>query len=198
MRKILYLIGLVFTSLLLCSCSKYEELNNLAIISNITISYKDNNYIVTMQEIIPQKGQNKVDYDYKYRTGSDEKLSKAFSNIIDHSPKKIYLRRVQNIIIEYDNKDKILKEFLGYVIKENNISNEASLVVTKNDLSKFLKVNSDYKYIDSVIKNKKRILFTVKNLYKKKRKIKLPLLKINDKEIIFSKYVYLQVYSLSS
>lgn len=178
---------------MLSACTKYEELNNLAIISNITITYKDKNYVVTMQEIIPQKSENKVDYDYKYRTGSDKSLTKAFSNIIDHSPKKIYLRRVQNIIVDYKDKDKIIEEFLKYDLKKKNINREASLVVTKNNLDKFLKINSNYKYIDSVLKDKKKILFRVSNLYKKKRSIKLPMLKINNKEIIFHKYVYLHV-----
>lgn len=193
MKKKIYIVVLVFISFMLSACSKYEELNNLSIISNITISYKDGIYVVSMQEIIPQKGENKVDYKYKYRTGSDKKLDRAFSNIIDHSPKRIYLRRVQNVIVENKNKDKILKEFLKYDKLKKNISKEASLVVTNSDLSKVLKINSDYKYIDSVLKDKKRTLFQIRGLYKKKRKIELPLLKINDKELVFSKYIYLQV-----
>ena len=193
MKKVLYVVLIIFSIFLLSGCSKYEELNNLAIISNITIEYKDDTFIVVMQAMMPQKKENKVDYDYKYHSSSNKSLNKAFSNIIDHSPKKIYLRRVQNVIISYKEREKIMKSFLKYNEEKKNISKEASVVATKNNLDKFLKVNSDYKYIDSVLKNNKQILFTIANSYKKKRKIKLPLLKINDKEIIFSKFIYLQV-----
>ena len=184
MKKKIYFILSFLLILMIGGCSKYEELNNLSIISNITITYKDGLYIVSMQEIIPQKGENKINYDYKYRTGSGKNLAKAFSNIIDHSPKKIYLRRVQNVI---------MKAFLEYDRKYKNISREASIVLTKNDLGKVLKINSDYKYIDSVLKENKRTLYKVSGIYKKKKRLRIPLIKINDKELIFSKFIYLQV-----
>ena len=83
MKKKIYFILSFLLILMIGGCSKYEELNNLSIISNITITYKDGLYIVSMQEIIPQKGENKINYDYKYRTCSGKNLAKAFSNIID-------------------------------------------------------------------------------------------------------------------
>lgn len=193
MKKKIYFILSFLLILMIGGCSKYEELNNLSIISNITITYKDGLYIVSMQEIIPQKGENKINYDYKYRTGSGKNLAKAFPNIIDHSPKKIYLRRVQNVIIDYKNRKKIMKAFLEYDRKYKNISREASIVLTKNDLGKVLKINSDYKYIDSVLKENKRTLYKASGIYKKKKRLRIPLIKINDKELIFSKFIYLQV-----
>ncbi|MBR4619204.1 MAG: hypothetical protein IKO49_07860 [Bacilli bacterium] len=188
-KKIIIILLITF---FITSCSKYEELNNLAIISNITITYKNKNYIVTMQEIIPKEKNNKVEYDYNYRTGSSKRLKNAFSNIINHSPKKIYLKKLQNIIIENKNKKKTLTDLLKYVKKNNNINRDSSIVITKNNLNKVIKINKNYKYIDSVLKNKKISLKDLKKLYKKKKKIALPLLKIQDKELIFDKYIYLQ------
>lgn len=46
---------------------------------------------------------------------------------------------------------------------------EASIVLTKNDLGKVLKINSDYKYIDSVLKENKRTLYKASGIYKKRR-----------------------------
>ena len=113
MKKKIYFILSFLLILMIGGCSKYEELNNLSIISNITITYKDGLYIVSMQEIIPQKGENKINYDYKY--------------------------------------------------------------------------------IDSVLKENKRTLYKVSGIYKKKKRLRIPLIKINDKELIFSKFIYLQV-----
>ena len=100
---------------------------------------------------------------------------------------------MQNVIIDYKNRKKIMKAFLEYDRKYKNISREASIVLTKNDLGKVLKINSDYKYIDSVLKENKRTLYKTSGIYKKKKRLRIPLIKINDKELIFSKFIYLQV-----
>lgn len=62
-----------------------------------------------------------------------------------------------------------MKAFLEYDRKYKNISREASIVLTKNDLGKVLKINSDYKYIDSVLKENKRTLYKASGIYKKRR-----------------------------
>lgn len=183
-------IFITFLCLLLCSgCTKYEELNSLSIISNITIEKEQDTYKVVMQEIIPTKKDNGVSYTYKYRRGSSKSLETAFKNIINHSPKKIYLKKVQNIIISNDQKKEIIKEFQDYYQKQKELNKEGSIVIAKNKLHEVLKVNSDYMYIDSVLKNKKILLKDLSN----KDKIKVPILKIKNKELIFDDYYYLQV-----
>lgn len=185
MKKIIFLI----LGILLCTaCTKYEELNSLSIISNITIEKNENNYEIIMQEIIPTKKENGVNYTYKYRRSNAKELEWAFGNIINHSPKKIYLKKVQNIIISNQNKKEIITELKKYLKKNKNLNKETSIVIAKNNLHKVLKVNSDYMYIDSVLKNKKLLL---KNLSNKKGR-KIPILKIKNKELIFSKYYELQ------
>ncbi len=184
MKKIIYLI----ISIILCTaCTKYEELNSLSIISNITIEKNENTYKVTMQEIIPTKKENGVNYNYKYRTGNSKNLEKAFNNIINHSPKKIYLKKVQNIIISNKNKKEVVIELRNYARKKKEFNKETSIVIAENDLHKVLKVNSDYMYIDSVLKSKKLLLKDLSN----KEKVKIPILKIKNKELIFTKYYYL-------
>lgn len=185
-KKLILVIFLIF---ILCSgCTKYEELNSLSLISSITIEKNNNIYKVTMQEIIPTKKENGVDYNYKYRTGNSKNIESAFNNIINHSPKKIYLKKTQNIIISNKNKKEIIVEFRKYIKKKKKEFNkETSIVIAENNLHKVLKVNSDYMYIDSVLKNKKLLLKDLSN----KEKIKIPILKIKNKELIFTKYYYL-------
>ena len=183
MKKFIFII---FSTFLLTGCFHYEELNSLSIISNIAIKYQDNKYSVVMQEIIPKMSGNKINYVYKYRSSKAKSLKKAFKNIINHSPKKIYLNKVQNIIFYNKNKNITIKSFLKYS-KDITISQDLSLVVTEDDVLKTLKISSDYKYIDSVLKDKKTTLRKIK----KSDKVKVPIIKISDKELIFKKYFYL-------
>ena len=189
MKKII----LIIIILLVTACSKYEELNDLAIISNISISIKNNEYEVTMQEIIPKKENNKVSYEYEYRTSLDKNLKKAFSNIIDHSPKKMYFAHLQNIIIDNKNRDKIVNSLLKY--KNNNFNKNTSLVLSNDDLISIMKINSNYKYIDTVLK---KHVVTLKELRKKsikKERLCLPLITKYNKKLIFKKTIYLHSYS---
>lgn len=176
---------LIILLIIICTgCIKYKELNSLSIISSITISKDDKKYNVTMQEIIPTKKEDGVSYIYKYRQSSNENLEKAFKKITNHSPKTIYLNKVQNVIITENNKDEIIKEFIEYYKKQKSFNKNTSLVIAKNDLKKVLKVNSNYQYIDSILKDKKIKLIDIKD----KKKIKVPAIKISNKELIFTKY----------
>ncbi len=184
------LILFITTLFLLTGCMKYEELNSLSIISNITISIKEGKYNISMQEIIPSKKEDGISYTYKYRQSNAKNLEDAIKKITNHSPKTIYLKKVQNIIISSTNKEKITKEFIEYYKKnKNKINKHCSLVIAKNDLTKIVKVNSDYKYIDSILK-KKKILLKDTN---KKEKIKVPEIKISNKELIFTRYYTIQI-----
>ena len=180
-------IILIFSS----SCSKYEELNDLSIISNIEIKYENSKYIVIMQEITPKKNDNSFNYDYSYRTGSGKNINSTFSSIIDHSPKTIYLKKVQNIIIEKKNNKNIIKKLIKYQLSEKSISKNSSIIVSNNSLKKIMKISNDYKYIDSILKEKKVTLKDTLKTYKKNKRINIPLLKIKNNELVFKKYIYL-------
>ena len=185
LKKLLFVLFL-----LLCTgCVGYKELNSLSIISNVTISKGDGKYNVVMQEIIPTKKEDGVSYVYKYRQSSDKNLEKAFLKITNHSPKMIYLNKVQNVIVTMDDKDDIIKEFIKYYNKMKGFNKHASLVIARNDLKKILKVNSDYKYIDSILKNNKKLLKDIG----KNKKIKVPAIKISNKELIFTKHYYVKI-----
>lgn len=185
LKKALLVLLIIFCT----GCIKYKELNSLSIISSITISKNDNKYNVTMQEIIPTKKEDGVSYIYKYRQSSNENLEKAFKKITNHSPKTIYLNKVQNVIVTENNKDEIIKEFIKYYKKQKSFNKNTSLVITKNDLKKVLKVNSNYQYIDSILKDKKIKLINIKD----KKKIKVPTIKISNKELIFTRYYTIDI-----
>jgi len=186
-KLLLVVILILFSS----SCSKYEELNDLSIISNVEIKYKDNKYVVIMQEIIPKKNDNSFKYDYSYRTGTGRNIDSAFSNIIDHSPKTVYLKKIQNVVIEKKNHKKIINKFIRYQIKKENISKNSSIIIYNNSLKNIIKINNDYNYIYSLLKKKKIILKDVLSKHKKNKRIRIPLLMIKNNEFVFKKYIYL-------
>ena len=189
-KKIIFFIIIIF---LTTACSRYEELNNLSIISNIEIKYSDKNYVVIMQEVIPKKNDNNLSYDYTYRTGRGKDLKKAFDNIINHSPKKIYLKKVQNIVIQNSNKEIIVSEYLKDYKYFSNLNSDSSIILSDNSLKRIMKISNDYEYIDSILKNKKVSYKDVLKKYKKNKRNKIPLLNINNNELEFKKYIYLQV-----
>lgn len=179
--------------LIITGCSKYRELNHISIISTITIEYKNNEYHLTLQEILPEKGENKVDYNYKYRETTAKNLTQAFNNIINNSPKDIYLEKVQNVIISNKNKDKITKDFFKYFKEKKNINPYSNYIISKDSLKKVLKISNDYNYLSSILKKKKQNLMQIEKKIKRKQKLKIPVIKIDNKEILFVKYYYLQV-----
>lgn len=182
-KKILFLFVIII--FLLTGCMKYQELNSLSIISNITISMKNDKYYVVMQEIIPSKKEDGLSYSYKYRQASSNNLEDAIKKITNHSPKTIYLKKLQNVIVKDNDKEKIIRKWYAYYQKnKNKVNRYCSLVTSENDLYKVLKVNSDYKYIDSILKSRKLMLKDMK----KDKTIKVPEIKMSNKELIFTRY----------
>ena len=183
-KKIIYTIIITILILSTSTLTKYEEINNLSIISNIEITYKNNKYKIIFQEIVPIQNDSKIKYEYKYTSITSSSINKCFKKIKDHSPNTIYLKKVQNIIINYDNYKRIIKS----LIKNNyEINKNSNIVITKLTTKDIFKINNNYKYIESILKDKN---ITLKEI-KKNKKIKIPLLIITNNELLFKKYIYL-------
>ena len=65
MKKIL-LITIIILELLIIDIPNYVELNNLAIIEEITIIKTKDTYKIELKEIIPLKKDQGINYNYKY------------------------------------------------------------------------------------------------------------------------------------
>lgn len=183
-KKIIYTIIITILILVTSTLTKYEEINNLSIISNIEITYKNKKYKIIFQEIVPKQNDSKIKYEYKYTSITSSSINKCFKKMKDHSPNTIYLKKVQNIIINYNNYKRILKSLIKNNYKINKNSN---IVITKLSTKDIFKINNNYKYIESILKDKN---ITLKEI-KKKKKIKIPLLIITNHELLFKKYIYL-------
>ena len=109
MKKIF--IGIfILLSLLIIKIPPYVELNNLAIIDSVGVSYNDRNYTVYLKEIIPIKDENGITYEYEYYKGNGSSIDACYRNIKNKTKKKLYLKRIKLLITNLKNSDNILEE----------------------------------------------------------------------------------------
>ena len=141
MKKILIIIPLILT--LLTGCYNYEELNNLAIVSAISISLnKNNQYDVIVQVVNPKKEQdssssNEPDFITFESTGST--LHESFRKLTKKSLKRIYGNQMQVVIIDESIAKNNLKDILDFLIREPEIRNEVYILIGKDkDILKIL------------------------------------------------------------
>lgn len=131
MKKII-LILLVVLGAFAIKIPKYVELNNLAIIEDVGISYQEGKYYLYLKEVIPTKDDNGISYKYKYYEGVDEELMDSFKQIKSKTKKKLYLKKIKYLITNLD-KTNTAQEVLQ--IKPKYILH------TKKDVLKELKEN---------------------------------------------------------
>lgn len=182
MKKLLIFIVLI---IFIFNTNNYQELNKLAIITNIGIKQEKNKYKIIYQEIIPLKEENKISKKYKYYINESNTLQDAFSKLNEDTTKYIYFDHLENIIINSNNK--ILKELIN--IFDKDIDN-FNIVYTEDNIEKILKYNNNYTYINSLIKD--NISFReIKKLSLEKKKIKIPIIKLDNNNLFFYKYMEL-------
>ena len=90
MRKILLVVIILIT---LTGCYNYRELNDLAIVSAISVSKVDEEYNVIVQVVKPKKEQDTSNINqpnFITFKSKGETLQEAFRLIVKESPKKIY------------------------------------------------------------------------------------------------------------
>ena len=138
----LKVIFLLLVMLVLNGFSNARELNELAIVSAIGIDLDSNgNYIVTSQ-ILNSKKENSSGNGSGSSSGSSEivvfnsnssSVQTALRNIIEKSPKKLYLAHMEMLLIsERVAKEKDILDVLNFFIRDNEGSNNFLLVITKD------------------------------------------------------------------
>lgn len=105
MKKNIIIILLIFLTNIFF-VPKYNELNNLAIIDNIGVSFKEDNYTIYLREIIPTKDNNKMHYEYKIYDVTTNNLDIALHLLQTKTKKQLYLKKVKSLIINTES-DKI-------------------------------------------------------------------------------------------
>lgn len=109
-KKIIIIISILFP-LLFIKIPKYKELNNLIIVETIEVKCKNNGYSVELKEILPQKEDNSIKYEYKKYKDEGKNLKNVKKSIEKKTQKKFYYGKTQYIITNCSNEDEILKVF---------------------------------------------------------------------------------------
>lgn len=130
MRKILLIIPLLF---ILTACN-YKELNNLAVVSGISISKNNNKeYIIKVSVINPEKIDDGTNTNYIIYENKDTSLELAFRNIIKKSPYKLYGTHINILVLDEKICKDNLSEVIDFIARNPDIRNEFYILVSKSN-----------------------------------------------------------------
>ena len=107
MKKIL-LITIIILELLIIDIPNYVELNNLAIIEEITIIKTKDTYKIELKEIIPIKKDQGINYNYKYYKEQSTTLENALTKIKNKTKKKLYLKKAKFLTTNISTTKKLI------------------------------------------------------------------------------------------
>lgn len=132
MKKLLILISLIF---MLSGCYNYRELNDLAIVSGISISKEKNTYKIVVEVINPKKEQdsssaNQPNFTIYKTEGSS--LQEALRKVVNESPKKLYGAQIDILLIDEKLAKTDMKSILEFFSRDSEIRSEFYVLVTKN------------------------------------------------------------------
>lgn len=159
MKKIIILLITIF---LTSGCYDYVELNDLSIISGISVDYESNNYEIAYEILNEQKnGQETSNQPAIIITGKGKTVSEAFNNAAKETPKKPYYAHLKCIIISEEVAKFKLENIIDYFLRNTDIRSEFDTVIAKNSSAKKLLSNSSKNnpvisdLIESLLKNNK-------------------------------------------
>lgn len=145
MKKYLLLIILFLTG-----CTKYNDLNELAIIKSIGISH-DNEYTL-FAEIIDEidKDNNPIT---KVIETKDKDLNKLFNNIKLLVNKEIYFSHIDLLILDINLNNNDYQKIINYFLEHHEFRNDFLCVLSK-DIKNVLE-NAKYDEIEDLITTNK-------------------------------------------
>ena len=133
MRKILLCILILFS---LTGCQNYRELNDLAIVSGVSIAKVGKNYELTVEVVNPKKEQDassSKETEFVIYKNKSDSIQEAFRRMINEAPKKMYGAQIDILILD----ESIAKEELGSIIdffaRDPEIRSEFYVLVGRND-----------------------------------------------------------------
>lgn len=157
MKKIILLILILLG---ITGCYDYQELNDRAIVSGISIDFEKEEYIVNY-EILNNLKTEEPEYKAYMVEGRGETVVEAFENASETVSKETYLSHLKVLIIGENAAKSKLRDIVDYMLREPYIRNIFSPVIAKNKTAKEILASTDKETpvvsekIDSLIRNNK-------------------------------------------
>ncbi len=119
--------------ILFCSgCYDYTEINDMSIVSGISIDYEKDKYNVAFEILNTQNKENQETDEKVYAAfGSGSSLSEAFSNTSLELANFPYMAHLKTIIISEEVARYHVEDIIDFLIRDNHIRNIFYLTVAK-------------------------------------------------------------------
>lgn len=150
MKKIIICLFFIF----ICTGCNYTELNQISIITLLTIDKKNNTYFI--QSLTTDENIEEL----KSYEGKGKTISSALNDLDLKLNKKMYLSHLQTIIISEKLAKEGINPILNYFLKNENVRDNFYLIIAEN---------TDGKHILNKIKKEKLSLNNIYNLVSREK-----------------------------
>ena len=133
MKKILLAVIILFS---LTGCNNYRELNDLTIVSGISIAKVEDQYELTVEVVNPKKQQDvssSKETDFVIYSNTSDSIQEAFRRMINESPKKMYGAQIDILILDESIVKEDLKNVVDFFTRDPEIRSEFYVLVGKSD-----------------------------------------------------------------
>lgn len=139
MKKIKLLI-LLLVPLILSGCYNYRELNDLGIMTAVSIDYdeENDNFNIIAQLVNPVKQQDTTSIGEPIIVNfesSAKSVQEAFRKVIVESPRKIYGSHLQIVILSETVAQEHLPDVLDFIIRDPELRAEFKVIIARNNES---------------------------------------------------------------
>ena len=133
MKKMIFIIPIIF---LLTGCYNYREINELAIVSGVSISKVGDEIELTTEVINPKKEQDASsgeEPEFIIYTSLAKSVQEAIRKMIKESPRKMYGAHIEILVIDEGIAREYLMDILDFFARDPEIRSEFKVLVGKSD-----------------------------------------------------------------
>ena len=149
--KMIKKILIIFICFLLSGCYKYRDLNDLAIVSGIYISYNNNKYEAIVEVINTNKRQDSSSTDKEDSLlyyGDGDSIYSAINKVMKSSSKYLYTNHMKLLILDESVCKSNLSEVIDYFINNYKVRDEFYILIGKN--KNILSISNSLAILDSL------------------------------------------------
>ena len=137
MNKILKIVPLLLITLLFTGCQNYQEINNYAIVSGISIDKSNNDknmYTVGIQIMNAKKDEESDNSLITFYKSDGNTIFEALQKIMLDSPKELYLGHNEVVVISEELlKEKSPLNYLDYFMRHSKVEKDSFVMIAKDD-----------------------------------------------------------------